>query len=241
MAAVISPVRAQVLYSQTFDYAATTSTNAASVGWHGYIGSTAYDVTVGRAVVSGQESVKIYGNYGSPQATKGYMALDNFTATADTYITYVSGLSLAGATTLSWQMSVNSVSNIVQTMVQVGGIWYVSNATYSLAASYSTSNLDTNMASASTCTFDLTTATQWTQLTITPGTGYVLASSPSTLDLTTNTITGVGFFASIQGYKTVNFDSIAVSIVPEPSAFTLLTLGLFGVAALRRRTIGTMV
>ncbi len=67
------------------------------------------------------------------------------------------------------------------------------------------------------------------------GTGWFSESLTFVATDTTHTIE-FGSVGPVQSYTGI--DGIAVSVVPEPSTFLLLSLGLFGVAAFGRRSAG---
>lgn len=248
-----SPARSQVLYSQTFDYSSAGSGSTSLVGWNAYAGSSAIDLSTAKTTTvaidansnaTGGFSAKLFPSLGSPQATQGYLALEAEGNPSGGSIgingaAVKTGLNLSNVGTITWQSSRNGTYATpppTRLLVQVGSVWYASEATYTSATTYTGSDLNQRMASADSFSLSAATATTWRVLTLTPGSQLSLASTTTTLDLASSVVTGVGFYVEIgTRSNSVNYDTLVVSAVPEPGSLAALGFGVVGLMLVRRR------
>lgn len=128
------------------------------------------------------------------------------------------------ATSVTWQIGNNNASTLVQLLVQSGGNWYATQASYS---SPSTTLPQFQSGGSTLLAVDLATAT-WNSYNLTTMTTGAASVLPST------TLTGVGFqITNPTDNSVTRIDN--VNVIPEPSALLLGAAGLLGFCGKRRR------
>ncbi len=137
-----------------------------------------------------------------------------------------------------------STATTVKIALQVGGAWYVTDASFtSDVAIPSASGFG---ASATEKIFTFTRdAAAWRTLNFTPGTNALGDNGTGNLsvggaalasDLPLGNVTAFGLFIPSGASATIRFDTFTITAIPEPSAFAgLAGLGALGFAASRRR------
>lgn len=227
----------QVLYSETFTNNTGSSKGLSYVGWNSYISSTAVDVSNTATYLpsgGGNEYFSTAAGVGNPTGTNGYMSMYSQPATGtETFTAYKTGLNLSltsGVSTITWQMNATAAGKATtRILVQVGGSWYASNATFT------PTDYGTDFAAATTGSYTFSTlASNWVSFSITPGTSMALGSALGS-DLSSSTITGIGFYSDVAKYATFRVDTLAVNAVPEPNTVALLLLGAIGMLGMGSR------
>ncbi|MFA6960778.1 MAG: hypothetical protein WC205_08520 [Opitutaceae bacterium] len=224
-------------FRQDFTITGSTTLSVSNVGWSGYLGNTATDVS---NTISGGPSgsfLGIGGVVGNPGPGVGYLAAFNGQATAPLVFTAVqTGLNLTSPSTITWNMNGNNTTySTVYLLVQVSGssFWYATTATFSPNSNTTTANFNaaTNIQSSFTFT---TAAASWSAFDLNPGTSAGLGVV-QTSDLSSNTITGIGFYISAPGTASsltrIDGLSITYAPIPESSTYALL-LGSASLAGL---------
>ena len=232
-----SSLSAQVLYQETFTNSGASNAALSTVGWSAYNTSAATSV-------SGNSLVYLPNLAGNPNATNGFLAINttgptNRTdyAAVTTYSDFTGGTPMnLNNTTITWVQGNNTMNTSVRLLIQTGGDgsvgtgnWYASSTAFTTDPAVSSA---ANFASATTAdltktiTFSLT-ASNWNAFTLDPGTAMSLGSTLGA-DLSTSTITGIGFYVSTptSSNSVSRLDTLTVTVVPEPSAALLAGLGL---------------
>lgn len=230
-----TPLQAQ-LYTENFNNTSGSNTNSASVGWNSYFTTSATDFSnLSAASLSGTvDYVTISNADGNPMGVKGYLAFaNNVTTTNASFASvkaFASGLDLANGYTISWTEGNNNSSAAVRLLLQIGGTGTVGSGTWVASTSTfttSSANLCVTAASFSaavtanltkTVTFS-TDKALWSSFTLNPTSSMTLGSA-LTSDLSSSTITGIGFYLYDTTQSVVRLDSL--QIVPEPTTYALV-------------------
>lgn len=161
-------------------------------------------------------------DFGAGGGSRSYLVAitdqtDNFFAAVGTFASHTT-------TSVTWDMGNSSNSTTVRLLVQSAGSWYVTQTSYSTAA---TTLAQFQGAGATAVSVNLSTATWYTYnlATLTVNTG-----TPATLPSTDLTGAGLHLFNSTDNAVS-RFDNF--TLVPEPSALLLTAIGAVGL--LRRR------
>lgn len=253
MALLLAPATAAgaVVYSEDFTRTGVSNLPVSNLGWKAFSGASATDISGNGA--TGTDYVAITPAAGNPNTTNG--ALYSVAGTVSGQIfsaveTFSSGISLSDPSTISWTMGNASTSSTVRLLIQIGGsnsvnsgTWYASDEVFSSSTAYGSFS---NFSSASTpsVTYNLafsTEANAWRELTLSPGISMSLSGSTLSQDLSSSTITGIGFYitATSNTNSAVRLDTLAVTVVPEPSSAALLlgSVGLFAVVFRTRKPV----
>ncbi len=214
---------ATVIYNEQFDNSTGTSFAVSTIGWSSYLGSTASNIStqVNATVISAAT--------GNPSADGtgyfGFIGSGTYPAHTGTlsFLTTFSAVDIAGST-ITWTMANGSTAPMVQLLIQVNGNWYVSNQSFSNTETYTSISTPSTASILQTLTFS-TQASAWSAFTLTPWSSMSVGSVLSS-DLSSSSITGIGFYLSNAADATVRIDSLTVT-VPEPG-----TIGLLGVCLL---------
>lgn len=231
--------RAAVLYTETFTTGSyvTYSTYSTNAGyganpWKAYDDTYHQDLSNNASYYTGTgtDSVGIVAA-NDKHGTAGIAAVYNAsTANGDIFNVFRSGLSIVNPGSLTFDAMRRTTDNTatLQLMVQVGSQWYVSSViTTPTGAGAGSSFFQAN---ASTITFDFTTNTSWYTYTPTFSTSMTanLSGSPVTVDMSQQTLTGIGMYATVGTSQALYFDNLVVDSVPEPTIAMLLGMGAFG-------------
>lgn len=138
---------------------------------------------------------------------------------------FKSGLSVANPGTLTYDAmkGATTVTGSLQLMVQVGSQWYVSATSVTPSGSGGSSEFSTK---ATTYTFDFTTNSTWYNYTPAVTGTYALGSS-LTLDVSQQTITGIGWYETLGTSSALYVDNMVINSIPEPTTAMLLGMGAF--------------
>lgn len=237
----IPQAKAQLFY-EGFDRPATGGVETLPTynsSWHAVKGVTSGLVTDITSATSG-EYFGVSDANGNPNSTPGFLIGGSNAGSTTYYAAYTtlaSSLTIPTGTSITWTMGNNTTGAGVRILVQSGGNWYTTGgAWYQNTAAFSS---DANFAAATTSsiTYNYTFATTgWRAVTLTPGGNFTLEPQPGTSTLPSNQITAIGFFMYGTNGNVFRLDSLTV--VPEPSSFVLLGLGMgaLGLARLRRKS-----
>lgn len=131
-----------------------------------------------------------------------------------------------GTLTYDAMKGATTVTGSLQLMVQVGSQWYVSATSVTPSGSGGSSEFSTK---ATTYTFDFTSALNSTWYTYTPAaTGTYALGSSLTLDVSQQTITGIGWYETLGTSSALYVDNMVINSIPEPTTAMLLGMGAFG-------------
>lgn len=229
--------QARADYQETFTHTSVDNLSVGTLGWSGYLGANATDVT--NLAPSGNQYLGIANSVGNPGPGKGFIAVLNNVASASSFATFTTGLNLAGADTISWNMNAGwAAYSPVRVLVQVGGSWYASNQTFVATSTSSAANFQfaTPEQVAKSLTFT-TSASAWRSFTIDPGVSMSVGGTTLGADLSTATVTGIGFYVDAIANSLVRIDTVAVSTsaIPEPSTCATLAGAAIGSLVILRR------
>ena len=218
---------ATVIYNEQFDNSTGSSVAVNTIGWSSYLGSTASNIStqINATVISSAT--------GNPTADGtgyfGFIGTGTFPAHTGTlaFVTTFSALDIAGST-ITWTMANGSTAPVIQLLIQVNGNWYVSNQTFSNSTTYASISTPTTASILQTLNFS-TQASDWSAFTLTPWSSMSVGSVLSS-DLSSSSITGIGFYLSNAADATVRLDSLTVT-VPEPGTIALLGVCLLVLGA----------
>ncbi len=152
---------------------------------------------------------------------------------------FKTGISVTNPGTLTYDAmkGATTVTGSLQLMVQVGSQWYVNATSVTPSGSGSSTDFSTK---ATSYTFDFTTATNSTWYTYTPAvTGTYALGSSLTLDISQQTITGIGWYETLGTSSALYVDNMVINSIPEPTTVVLFgsgALGLFWQAKRRRHS-----
>ncbi|PAW75732.1 MAG: hypothetical protein B9S32_17470 [Verrucomicrobia bacterium Tous-C9LFEB] len=230
------PLPAQ-LYLQNFTNVngSSSNTNSGSVGWSTYFATSTQSTSIVNqttlSTFSGDYSAITNGLSNPSSAGYGFLAFVTNNSTTGVFGSVTSlgsGISVANGTSINWVMGNNNTQSKIRLLVQVDGFWYASSTTFSnistntvsSAATFKDANIVTN-------TYGLnfsTTAANWTSFTLDPGNATMSLGTQMATDLTSNLLTGIGFYAVDTGTAVVRLDTL--QIVPEPTTYALIGLGI---------------
>lgn len=262
------------LYTQNFDNIAGSGTrtpiNQQFAGWNAYISSKAFNMADktqynfnNDAPTPAGGSLQANSYSFSTTAVPGYQGgyLTHATATAGGGLgspiiaSVYTGLSINLANysdlSFSWQGNASAVGPSTRLLLQVGGQWYATNATFTLRADAGFSAATDLDKTGNTASFTFSdAASAWREFTLEPGNAtnlYEAGNGTMSIGGTASgalsgTITGVGLFTAFAengSQTTVRYDQLNIigTAIPEPAQASLL-VGLCVVGALtcsRRR------
>lgn len=224
-----SSLRAAPIYEETFTNTSLPLVNKPVnfVGWNGYSGASATDVSTVDPSGTPNSYVGISSVAGNPNSSIGYLSFVN-NAAATTFAAVETGLSINSPTDISWAMNASASGNSVYLLVQVGGNWYASSSAFVTPA---TGNATAFQTSPTVTTTFTTTASAWRDFTLNPGTSMALGSVLGS-DLSSSVVTGIGFYTTSTGVTRID----TLQVVPEPGAMAMVVMGLMGVTLLRKRS-----
>ncbi|PAW77893.1 MAG: hypothetical protein B9S32_09855 [Verrucomicrobia bacterium Tous-C9LFEB] len=244
--------QAQVLYSQSFTNATGATSGVSMAGWNAYIGANAVNVTGPGSVaaLTAGNSVTMPNKTGNPNTSNGFLQFyngENTGLVSQSFSAVVTGLNLnltSGTSMISWKMNTSlATSQELRLLVQVGGAWYVTNSTFAQTALSQSTAGNFDVADTGSFLFS-TAASTWSAFTLIGNSsssvadGTMAIGATQTLDLSSSTITGIGFYAAVSTrYNILRIDSLEVNAVPEPSSLMLLlgASGMLGMGLRRRR------
>jgi len=233
----VASASAQALYEQYFNNSSSSlNATANSVGWSAYVSSSATNVS-NIAGGGSEDRVSISYLAGNPNSSLGFLFAAN-PQTSNQIFAAVTTFSSITPTTFTWKQGNANTGSSVRLMVQVNGNWYATSQAFTNTVSYTANDFATSTSADLSKSFSFTTAASaWRSVSLVSGSTLSLGSVLGS-DLSSSSITGVGFF--IQS-PTINVSSRIDSlvIVPEPGAFALAGLGLLGLAFFHRRIAGS--
>lgn len=229
------------LWTETFTNTSSPMSNTTygAVLWNVYEDNS--DLNMTGLAQSGSITAAIAGKLGNPNdGTYGFAAIFNGSGAQDSFNVFRTGISVVNPGLLSWQAQKNANTPLMtlQVMVQVAGQWYVSAS----ALTPTSFNSDSSLFATSTGTgmsFNFALETSWYNYTLS-STGSMASNlgSLTTLDVSQQTITGIGFYEVTAAAQGVRIDSLVIDSVPEPTTAMLLGVGALGLfwQAKRRRS-----
>ncbi len=207
-----SSLLAETLFEESFNNTATQAANhnLKSIGWCGYGGAQAKDLTE----VSGAElnSLLIAWGRGNPADSRGFLGciMSRKEPNFENYTAIKTGLALKAPHTISWRMHAGKGQTLhVRVLIQVEGKWYASAEVFQ-ATSF---GLAEDFAIADTAVVEkkLTYTTDvfdWLEFALTPGQSIAVGGAPSKA-LPKSPMTGVGFY--LYGGGTGRIDSLRIT------------------------------
>lgn len=238
MAALTINASAQVLYQEDFARSNVGGNNAVStVGWNAYYTASATDISAANTLVAitpaaGNPNSTFGALFAAPTGTQNFAMVEAFASPL--------AIPTNGSGQISWTMGNTNVSSTVRLLVQLNGTgtvgsgsWIASSATFSNGGYANFSAFSSASTPSVTFGMAFTQAKEsWINFTLNPGTSMSIGSGLLN-NLTTNQITGIGFYAVSTSGNNVRLDTLTV--VPEPS--TAILAGATGLVllVLRRR------
>lgn len=211
---------AEVIYSEDFTNTSPPANQAVSAaGWSAYSGAEAKDLSAVVPLAGANHVGLSFANGTGNPATPGYL-FSGVIPNADNIFAAFETFSAVQLESLTWKMGNTDSSTIVRVLVQQNGRWYASDSAFSTAEF---PNAALFQASPETKTFVFSkSAAHWRPFTITPGVAMSLGGSPLAADLTSNRITGLGFYISHRATPTsaaTRLDDLVAygSRLPSPS------------------------
>lgn len=224
------PAHAAVLYSESFTHAGGSGeVTTATVGWTSYYTATAQNIPSPTSTPR-----MAIGNQPGTDATPGYL-FSQGNGTNQTYVAFeTTSFSIlpTDITNITFRQGNSSAALGTRLIIQQGGNWYATSATFSTAAMDLPTFQSTGGENES-FTFSLTAAS-WQSLTIVPGTSLALGSVIGSDLLSSAPITSIGFLTTSQTAVT-RIDEVAINGIPEPSSLLLCGIAAFGLAGRRRK------
>lgn len=226
------------LYTENFTNSSGGNQAISTVGWSGYYTATATNIST-IVTGTGADTWGLSNTYGNPIANgQGYLFTLNgsysqqiFAAVDSTF----TPIDMTG-TMITWNMGNTSNVPKIYVLIEVGTSWYASTTSYSTPANYSAGTFNS---ATSGVTYNLnftTNKSAWRNFTLTENTSMALGSA-LTSDLTSSTISSIGFFIDYTGVggtgSAVRIDTL--QIIPEPATTWLLLLGVGAMAGARMR------
>lgn len=233
------------LYSETFDNTTGSNKTAGQVGWSAFVGSTAIDLT-NVAGVTNTDYVADASAAGNPNTPNGFIFANNGAtlnqkfALVDTLLGSI--VNLTNGDSITWTMGNNSTTATAQILIQIGGdgtvgsgTWYVSSTTFRDLTGHDSTAFKNATESSVTSTLTFSSSmTAWKEFTLNSGSSMAVGNT-LTADLSSTTITGIGFYL-VDGNTGSSMRLDNLQVIPEPGVLALvLSGGLAGVLAVRRR------
>ncbi|PAW78539.1 MAG: hypothetical protein B9S32_06345 [Verrucomicrobia bacterium Tous-C9LFEB] len=233
------------LYSETFDNTSGANKTSGQIGWSAFVGSSALNLT-NVAGVTNTDYVAVASAAGNPGTPNGFIFANNGATANQTFAlvdtTLSSPVTLANGDSITWTMGNNSATATAQILIQIGGdgsvgsgSWYVSTATRT-SSSLNTASFQSASESAVTATLTFSTSmSSWKEFTLSGGNSMAVGNT-LLADLSSTTITGIGFYLVDTAGVGSSMRLDTLQIVPEPGSLALvLAAGLASLLCARRR------
>lgn len=212
---------ADVFYGEGFTNTAPPANQPVSAaGWSACSGPEANDLS-NIVPLAGANHVGLSFAHGTgAPATPGYLFSGTVPNTANVFVAFET-FAPAAFESVTWKMGNTDSGTSVRVLVQQNGRWHASDATYS-TAEFANAALFQAAPETKTLVFS-PSAAQWRPLTLAPGRVLSLGGSPLAADLSSATITGLGFYISHRATPTsaaTRIDDVVArgSFLPASSA-----------------------